>query len=84
MNLESMRDLDSRKHKDQLVDELYILRQKHEEIKMVLKGEKIINQDFKSEIEGKNRTIEELSKINHEFLKEIGKLRNHIKNLISE
>ena len=46
---------------------------------MVLKSEKEITSHYKDVVEVKDRAIGKLSKINNEFLIEIGKLRSRIK-----
>ena len=43
MEYDQLKILDSDKHKDQLINDLDILRRTHEEMKMVLKSEKITN-----------------------------------------
>jgi truncated hemoglobin YjbI len=81
MDYDVLKALDRDKHKNQLINDLDILRKKHEEMKMVLKGEKITNAHYKDVVEVKDRAIEQLAKINDEFIIEIGKLRSTIKKL---
>jgi len=84
MNYKALEDIDRLKHKDQLVKELTELRKKHEEVKMVLKSEKMIVNHYKEVVEVKDKCLEHLHTINDEFLKEIGKLRATIKKLTNE
>jgi|TARA_R110000824_G_scaffold108191_1_gene254941 hypothetical protein len=84
MNYEALESIDRMKHKNQLVKELYELRKTHEHTKMILKNEKEITSHYKDVVEVKDRAIGQLSKINNEFLIEIGKLRSRIKKLIME
>jgi len=84
MDYDSLKSLDQNKHKNQLVEELHELRQTHEHTKMLLKSEKEITSHYKDVVEVKDRAIGQLSKINNEFLIEIGKLRSRIKKLIME
>ena len=79
MEYDQLKILDRDKHKDQLINDLDILRRTHEEMKMVLKSEKITNTHYKDVVEVKDRALAQLSKINNEFLIEIGKLRSTIK-----
>jgi truncated hemoglobin YjbI len=81
MEYDQLKILDRDKHKDQLINDLDILRRTHEEMKMVLKSEKITNAHYKDVVEVKDRAIEQLAKINDEFIIEIGKLRSTIKKL---
>ena len=81
MDYDVLKALDRDKHKNQLINDLDSLRKKHEEMKMVLKGEKITNAHYKDVVEVKDRAIEQLAKINDEFIIEIGKLRSTIKKL---
>jgi|7_EtaG_2_1085326.scaffolds.fasta_scaffold124149_2 hypothetical protein len=84
MEYDQLKILDRDKHKDQLINDLDILRRTHEEMKMVLKSEKITNTHYKDVVEVKDRALAQLSKINNEFLIEIGKLRSTIKKLTVE
>jgi hypothetical protein len=84
MEYDQLKILDRDKHKDQLINDLDILRRTHEEMKMVLKSEKITNTHYKDVVEVKDRALAQLSKINNEFLIEIGKLRSTIKKLTFE
>ena len=49
---------------NQLINDLDILRRTHEEMKMVLKSEKITNTHYKDVVEVKDRALAQLSKIN--------------------
>ena len=60
------------------------LRKQHEAVKMVLKGEKEINQHYKDVVEVKDRALDQMAKLNNEFLIEVGKLRAVIKKISSE
>jgi hypothetical protein len=84
MNYKLLEDVDRQKHKEQLVQDLTLLRKKLEEVKMVLKSEKMIVNHYKEVVEVKDRCLEELHTINDEFLKEIGRLRASIKKLTNE
>jgi mevalonate kinase len=84
MNYKLLEDVDRQKHKEQLVQDLTLLRKRLEEIKMVLKSEKMIVNHYKEVVEVKDRCLEELHTINDEFLKEIGRLRASIKKLTNE
>lgn len=84
MNYKLLEDVDRQKHKEQLVQDLTLLRKKLEEVKMVLKSEKMIVSHYKEVVEVKDRCLEELHTINDEFLKEIGRLRASIKKLTNE
>jgi len=84
MNYKLLEDVDRQKHKEQLVQELTLLRKRLEEVKMVLKSEKMIVNHYKEVVEVKDRCLEELHTINDEFLKEIGRLRASIKKLTNE
>ena len=84
MEYDQLKILDRDNHKDQLINDLDILRRTHEEMKMVLKSEKITNTHYKDVVEVKDRALAQLSKINNEFLIEIGKLRSTIKKLTVE
>jgi hypothetical protein len=81
MNYEVFKEIDKRKDKSQLVEDLSELRKKHEEVKMILKSEKEYNEHFKLVVEVKDKTIETILKINDNFLIENCKLRNTIKKL---
>ena len=84
MDYDVLKSMDHDKHKNQLINDLDSLRKKHEEMKKVLENEKIINRHYKDVVEVKDRTITQLSKLNYEFLIEIGKLRSTIKRLTVE
>jgi|TARA_R100001086_G_scaffold217607_1_gene134059 hypothetical protein len=84
MDYETLESIDKTKHKDQLVKELTELRKKHEEVKMVLKSEKEYNLHYQDVVEIKDRALLQMSEINNEFLKEVGKLRAIIKRLTNE
>jgi len=84
MDYETLESIDRTKHKDQLVKELTELRKKHEEVKMVLKSEKEYNLHYQDVVEIKDRALLQMSEINNEFLKEVGKLRAIIKRLTNE
>jgi|TARA_R110002020_G_scaffold375552_1_gene586744 predicted glycosyltransferase len=84
MDYDVLKSMDQEKHKNQLINDLDSLRKKHEEMKKVLENEKIINRHYKDVVEVKDRTITQLSKLNYEFLIEIGKLRSTIKRLTVE
>ena len=84
MEYHAFKTIDKSKHRDQLINDLDILRRTHEEMKMVLKSEKITNTHYKDVVEVKDRALAQLSKINNEFLIEIGKLRSTIKKLTVE
>jgi len=84
MDYDVLKSMDQEKHKNQLINDLDSLRKKHEEMKKVLENEKIINRHYKDVVEVKDRTITQLSKLNYEFLIEIGKLRSTIKKLTVE
>jgi hypothetical protein len=84
MDYETLESIDKTKHKDQLVKELTELRKKHEEVKMVLKSEKEHNLHYQDVVEIKDRALLQMSEINNEFLKEVGKLRAIIKRLTNE
>jgi|TARA_R100000700_G_scaffold25796_1_gene32606 hypothetical protein len=84
MDYEALESIDRTKHKDQLVKELTELRKKHEEVKMVLKSEKEYNLHYQDVVEIKDRALLQMSEINNEFLKEVGKLRAIIKRLTNE
>jgi hypothetical protein len=84
MDYETLESIDRTKHKDQLVKELTELRKKHEEVKMVLKSEKEHNLHYQDVVEIKDRALLQMSEINNEFLKEVGKLRAIIKRLTNE
>ena len=84
MNYKLLEDVDRQKHKEQLVQDLTLLRKRLEQIKMVLKSEKMIVNHYKEVVEVKDRCLEELHTINDEFLKEIGRLRASIKKLTNE
>ena len=66
------------------MNELTALRKQHEAVKMVLKGEKEINQHYKDVVEVKDRALDQMAKLNNEFLIEVGKLRAVIKKISSE
>ncbi len=84
MDYDVLKSMDQEKHKNQLINDLDALRKKHEEMKMVLENEKIITRHYKDVVEVKDRALAQLSKINNEFLIEIGKLRSTIKKLTVE
>jgi len=84
MNYDVLKSMDEHKHKNQLINDLDSLRKKHEDMKMVLKNEKVMNLHYKDVVEVKDRALEQLSKINYEFLIEVGKLRSMIKKLTVE
>ena len=84
MEYHAFKTIDKSKHRDQLINDLDDLRKKHEEMKMVLRGEKAMNIHYKDVVEVKDRALAQLSKINNEFLIEIGKLRSTIKKLTVE
>ena len=84
MDYDVLKSMDHDKHKNQLINDLDDLRKKHEEMKMVLRGEKAMNIHYKDVVEVKDRALAQLSKINNEFLIEIGKLRSTIKKLTVE
>ena len=84
MDYDVFKSMDHDKHKNQLINDLDSLRKKHEEMKMILENEKIITRHYKDVVEVKDRTITQLSKLNYEFLIEIGKLRSTIKRLTVE
>ena len=84
MDYDVFKSMDHDKHKNQLINDLDALRKKHEEMKMVLENEKIITRHYKDVVEVKDRAIAQLSKINYEFLIEVGKLRSMIKKLTVE
>lgn len=84
MDYEALESIDRTKHKNQLVKELTELRKKHEEVKMVLKSEKEYNLHYQDVVEIKDRALLQMSEINNEFLKEVGKLRAIIKRLTNE
>jgi hypothetical protein len=81
MNYEVFKEIDKRKDKSQLVEDLSELRKKHEEVKMILNSEKQYIEHFKLVVEVKDKTIETILKINDDFLIENCKLRNTIKKL---
>lgn len=84
MNYEALESIDRMKHKNQLVNELTALRKQHEAVKMVLKGEKEINLHYKDVVEVKDRALDQMAKLNNEFLIEVGRLRAVIKKISSE
>lgn len=84
MNYKSLEEIDRQKHKEQLVQDITLLRKKLEEVKMVLKSEKMIVNHYKEVVEVKDKCLEQLYTINDEFLKEIGRLRANIKKLTNE
>lgn len=84
MDYDALKILDRDKHKNQLINDLEALRKKHEDMKMVLKNEKVMNLHYKDVVEVKDRALTQLSKINYEFLIEVGKLRSMIKKLTVE
>ena len=60
MEYDQLKILDRDKHKDQLINDLDILRRTHEEMKMVLKSEKITNTHYKDVVEVKDRALAQL------------------------
>ena len=47
MEYHAFKTIDQSKHRDQLINDLDDLRKKHEEMKMVLRGEKAMNIHYK-------------------------------------
>jgi|TARA_R100000482_G_C5109915_1_gene139985 hypothetical protein len=84
MDYEALESIDRMKHKNQLINELTELRKQHESLKIVLKGEKEINLHYKDVVEVKDRALDQMAKLNNEFLIEVGKLRSVIKKISSE
>ena len=84
MDYEALESIDRKKHKNQLVNELTELRKQHDSLKIVLKGEKEINLHYKDVVEVKDRALDQMAKLNNEFLIEVGKLRSVIKKISSE
>ena len=84
MDYEALESIDRKKHKNQLINELTELRKQHESLKIVLKGEKEINLHYKDVVEVKDRALDQMAKLNNEFLIEVGKLRSVIKKISSE
>lgn len=84
MDYEALESIDRKKHKNQLINELTELRKQHDSLKIVLKGEKEINLHYKDVVEVKDRALDQMAKLNNEFLIEVGKLRSVIKKISSE
>ena len=84
MNYKSLEEIDRQKHKEQLIQDITLLRKTLEEVKMILKSEKMIVNHYKEVVEVKDKCLEQLYTINDEFLKEIGRLRANIKKLTNE